>query len=241
MKKIVVVIPTYNESLSIERLIKEINLRLPRVKILVVDDGSPDKTADIVKRLKKQYSNLYLINRKGKGGRGSAVLAGFKYAFKYFKSDVYIEMDADLSHEPKELTQMLLKSKVNNVVLASRYLKRSKIVNWPLKRHVASRISNLLVRTILKLPLRDNTNGYRCYQKKAVKLLLNHTFINQGYMVLSESAYLLYKDGFELIEIPSVFVAKYMEKSNATIKEFLAAFKGLLQIKRAISNKPTKD
>ncbi|MFH2062055.1 MAG: polyprenol monophosphomannose synthase [Candidatus Beckwithbacteria bacterium] len=239
--KTVIVIPTYNESKSIKQLISIIFSILPQGMVIVVDDNSPDKTANLVKPLLKRYKNLHLIVRTGKGGRGSAVMAGFKYAFKHYNSDIYIEMDADLSHEPKELKQLISMSKSNNIILASRYLSKSKIVNWPIKRHIASRVSNLLVRLVLKLPLRDNTNGYRCYQKKAIKVLLNHQFINQGYMVLSESAYLLYQKGFELIEVPSVFVSKFMEKSNATIKEFLTAFRGLLQIKESINSKPTKD
>jgi len=241
MKKVVIVIPTYNECKPIQGLLSTIFRLLPEVRVIVVDDNSPDKTAEKVKSLLVKYKHLHLISRKGKGGRGSAVMTGFKHAFKHFKPDIYIEMDADFSHEPKEIKNIISLSKENAVVLASRYLKGSKIINWPIKRHLASRISNLLVRLVLKLPLRDNTNGYRCYQRKAIKILLGHQFINQGYMVLSESAYLLYQKGFKLVEIPSVFVSKYMEKSNATIKEFLTAFSGLLKIKENISSKPTKD
>lgn len=239
MKKTAIVIPTYNESASIEALIKELFLILPKAQVIVVDDNSPDKTAKKVKSLKKIIPNLTLIIRKDKGGRGSAVLTGFQYAYNSLKPDIFIEMDADFSHEPKELKNLIKKSRNNNVILASRYLKKSKIINWPLKRHIASRISNCLIRLILKLPLKDNTNGYRVYQRRAIKILLKHNFINSGYMVLSESAFLLYKEGFKLIEVPSVFVSKYMEKSNATVNEFISAFKGLLRIKNYINSKPT--
>lgn len=239
--KITVVIPTYNELPTISKLIKTIAKIDKNIFIVVVDDHSPDGTAQEVQQITRQNRNLKLIKRPGKGGRGSAVMAGFKWAHDHLNPDTYLEMDADFSHEPKELTTIFSYSKPKTIVLASRYLPESKIVNWPRKRHIASFLANTLIRLILRLPLKDNTNGYRCYSTDAIKVLLKHQFLNSGYIVLSESAYLLKKNGFALKEIPSVFVSTKADQTNATIKEFYAAFRGLLQIKNYINNKPTTD
>lgn len=228
--KIAIVIPTFQEAKNIKKLIEAVFLNEPRSEVIVVDDNSPDGTAEIVKKLKFKHKKLWLINRSGKGGRGSAVLDGFRLAYEKLKPDVYAEMDADFSHEPKELPNLIALAKKKTVVLASRYVRGSRIVNWPLKRHIMSQLSNKLIRVVLGFQLRDNTNGYRIYKEDAIKILLQHRFVNSGYIVLSESAYLLKQKGFQLIEVPSVFVNTKSEKSNASLQEFLNAFRGLLKI-----------
>jgi len=230
--KTAIIIPTFNERKNIEKLIPPIFSILPKAIILVVDDNSPDKTGRAVFGLQKKYKNLYLIKRKGKGGRGSAVIDGLKYILeKKPDVDVFVEMDADFSHEPQELPNIIRLSKPKTVIFGSRYVKRSKIINWPLSRRIASKISNGLIRLILNVGLNDNTNGYRCYRKDAVKLLVAHKYISSGYILLSESANLLHQNGFRFIEMPSVFYNQKLKKSNATLSEFLNAFINLIRIR----------
>lgn len=239
--KIVVVIPTFKEAATINKLVKTIFRLNPNIFVVVVDDNSPDGTAAEIEKIREYKHQLKLIKRNGKGGRGSAVMEGFKWASNHWRPNIFIEMDADFSHEPKELNNLISNSQPKKIILASRYLPQSKIINWPAKRHIASFLANSLIRLTLKIPLKDNTNGYRCYQEDAIKILLRHKFLNSGYIVLSESAYLLSKRGFALKEIPSVFISTKADQTNATIKEFYSAFKGLLQIRKHINSKPTKD
>jgi len=232
--KIAIVIPTYNEKDNIKKIIPQIFSLVPQSSLIIIDDNSPDKTADEVKKLRKKFPHLYLIKRKQKAGRGSAVIEGFKYADKYIRPQIYIEMDADFSHNPKELPQLIKSSKPKTVVLASRYVKDSQIINWPISRKITSFFANKLIRFILKLPIHDNTNGFRCYSKEAVNFLLNHQFKTQGYILLSEAAYLLSQKGFDFLEIPSVFRNRKLGKSNANLAEFLRSLPALFLIKRIV-------
>jgi len=232
--KTTIIIPTYNEKENIQKLIPVIFSVVPQCTIIVVDDNSPDGTAHQVLKLKSKYPQLHLIKREKKAGRGSAVIEGFKYAHKNMRPQVYIEMDADFSHNPKELPQLINFSKPKNIVLASRYVKGGKIVNWPISRRINSWLANLLIRFVLKLPLKDNTNGFRCYPKEAIQLLLNHDFISKGHILLGESAYLLYKNGFGFVEIPSNFKNRKLGKSNATLDEFFNSLLLLFQIKQKV-------
>lgn len=229
--KLAIIIPTFQEEKNLKKLLPEIFKFQPQAKIVVVDDNSGDGTLSVIKVLRKTYPGLILISRLGERGRGTAVLGGFKYALENLHSDHFIEMDADFSHAPKELKNLILLSEADNFVVASRYLKSSQILDWPLKRKVGSLISNFLIRFILKLPIRDNTNGYRAYQKKAVSLLLRHQFISRNYMVLSESAYLLFRKGFHPVEIPTVFLNRKKGKSNTNLGLFITSLIDLLKIR----------
>lgn len=232
-KKVSIVIPTYNEKENIRILITNIFKFLPKAKIVVVDDSPNDDTLKQIKGLRKKSDSVVVISRKKKEGRGSAVLEGLRYAFIKHKSDFYIEMDADLSHNPSELVTMLKVSKVGRVVLGSRYIKGSKIVDWPIERRIASKISNFLVKAILHNPLHDNTNGYRVYPREAVRYVLNKKFISKGYIVLSEMSYMLAKMNYEFLEIPTVFCNRKKGRSSANIKEFLRSFRDLIRIRFA--------
>jgi len=230
-KSSVIVVPTYNEEENIGKLVVQIFKVLPRTRVLVVDDSPNNKTVNEVKKLSRSYSGLSFIKRKKKGGRGSAVLDGFRSARENFNPDIYIEMDADLSHEPEELPRIVKLTRGKTVVLASRYVKGSKLVNCETKRKITSRISNLLVRLILGLPMNDNTNGYRSYPKSAVKHLISEKYISGGYIVLSETAYVLKKKGYSFVEVPSVFVNRQKGKSNTSLSEFYNAFITLVKLR----------
>jgi len=233
--KTVIIIPTYNERDNIKELIPAIFFIIPQAVVVIVDDNSPDATSAEVWRLKKKYSNLHLVKRKKKAGRGSAVIEGFKYAHEHINAQIYIEMDADFSHDPKELAQLIKLSKPKTIVLASRYVAGSKIINWPISRRLTSHLANFLIRFVLGIPIKDNTNGLRCYSKEAVHLLINRRFITQGHVLLSESAYLLYKNGFRYVEISTIFRNRIIGQSNATISEFINALKDLFRIKKSFN------
>lgn len=230
-QKIVIVVPTYNEKKNIKDLIDRIFRTVPKIYVVVVDDSPNKETIDEVKKLSKKYPRLKSIYRGSKLGRGSAVIEGFSYAKRTINPDIYIEIDADLSHDPKELNKIISQSKENTVVVGSRYVKGSKIVNWPLERRIASKFSNLLVRTILGIPMHDNTNGYRCYSRKAIGQVIKLKFISGGYIVLSEMAFNLKKRGFSFVEVPIVFRNRRKGESSASIREFLNAFFNMWKIR----------
>jgi len=213
---IAIIIPTYNEKKNIKHIIGAIRNILPTGHIVVVDDNSPDLTGKEVAKLEKEYSNIHLIERKEKSGRGSAVIAGFAYALKNKRAQIFIEMDADFSHDPQELSQLIGKVDDKTFVIASRYLSVSKIYGWPVSRRILSYFANVLIRFLLKIPVHDYTNGYRAYSRKAIEILVNHTFITSGYILLSEIIVVLYKSGFTNIGRHTEFCV--MAKSEKALK-----------------------
>lgn len=229
--KTAVIIPTFNESESIEKTISEIFSCASKTSVVVVDDSSPDETAQIVNKLRKKHKQLFLLRRRSKSGRGSAVIEGFKFALLELRPDIVVEMDADGSHPAKEIPELIKFSDPNTVVVASRYLKKSKIIGWPFVRLRASQLVNFLIRLLLGNPLKDNTNGFRSYPKSAVEILLNYKYISKGFILLSETTRVLKNSGFKFKEIPTTFVDRKLGKSNATPKEFFGSLKALLQMK----------
>lgn len=225
-----VIIPTYNEKKNIGDLIRDIFLLYPTASIVIVDD-STDGTSAVIEKLKIKYKKLYLIKRLKKSGRGSAVVEGFTFAFKKLNCSLFIEMDADSSHNPGEIVHLINKSVPKTVVIASRYLKESQIIDWLYSRKVTSRLANTLIRFLLQTSIVDNTNGYRCYTKDAIQVLVSHTFISSGFITLSEEAFLLKKKGFTFVEIPSVFTNRKKGKSSATIGEVVKSLIDLFRIR----------
>jgi dolichol-phosphate mannosyltransferase len=232
-----VVIPTYNERENIGRLIAEI-LKLPlKIGILVIDDNSPDGTGKVVDQMAREYDRVEIIHRIGKRGRGSACLAGFKRALEK-EVDYIVEMDADFSHDPKELPKLVEKVGRHDVVIGSRYLKESKIVNWGFKRTLFSHLANFYIGRVLGIPINDYTNGYRCYKTKALAQLDFNLINATGYIVLSETAYQLYKKGCSFGEVPIIFINRRRGKSNLTFREIWSAFIAVLGIRWRYRNYP---
>lgn len=227
-----VIIPTYNEALNIKNLIVAIRKAAGKAnKIIVVDDSTSDNTGEVVKTVAKGDKNVFLIARKAKKGRGSAVIDGFWFAQK-FRPSYFIEMDADFSHDPQAIPKLLAQiKKGNDIVIGSRYLPQSKILNWPLSRKIFSRFSNLYAKFLLGVPISDFTNGYRIYNEKSVKFLLSQNLRSTGYIMLSETAYKLKKAGFSFDEIPIVFINRKRGKSNTNLSEIMNAFLGILRIR----------
>lgn len=226
-----IIIPCYNEFENINILLQKISTQpIQNLKIIIIDDSK----YSYKNKIKKYFKNLKYIHRKKKLGRGSAVLFGIKTILKNLKkNDLIIEMDADLSHDPSELVRNIKFFKKNklDMLISSRYFKKSKIINWPQSRRVFSFLSNLLTRFLLNVPVSDYTNGFRIYScAAAIHINKNCGKIGDGYIVLSEILVSLYKQNFKIREIHSKFVNRIRGESNVTFSEIINALIGLIKI-----------
>lgn len=229
--RLLIVIPTYNEAENITALLQRLRSLYADAAIVVVDDGSPDGTASRVETLRATDSHIFLISRTGKGGRGSAVLAGLRFGLKDSYTH-FIEMDADFSHRPEEIERMLDTIPSCDMVVGSRYLPGSEIHHWGIKRTVFSYFANMFARFMLKIPMSDYTNGFRCYTREAVESLQMDRIDAKGYVVLSEVAMQLYLAGKKIGEIPTIFINRRRGISNLSSKEIQEAFLSILRIRR---------
>ena len=230
MKKIAIIIPTFNELDNIEKLIKEILKNIPESTIFVVDDSKQNEIGKLIssKNLKAKY-----FHRENVRGRGSAVLYGFTNALQKNEFDIFIEMDADFSHNPNELTRNIKYFSENNLdlLIASRYLKKSKIINWGLRRRILSKLSNVLARFLLGVKLKDFTNGFRIYSKRATEIITKRCGnIGDGFIILSEIVVVLKNNSFKIDEIETIFVNRTRGESSVNIKLVLASLYGILKL-----------
>jgi dolichol-phosphate mannosyltransferase len=233
MQNILVIIPTFNERENIGTLIDGIMAQPPYICALIVDDGSPDGTAEIVRAKQKQYgeSRLQLIVRmEGKAGRGSACMVGFRMA-REKGYDAAIEMDADLSHDPKDIPRFIAGLAEADVVIGSKYVKGGKVIGWEWYRHLLSRSANFYARIVLSMPTSDNTNGYRCYGSRALAFLPDLVIDGTGFTVIPQMAYQLYGKGMRLKEIPIVFTNRRRGTSNMSMREMTEGFLSILKIR----------
>ena len=225
----VIIIPTYNEKKNIKILLNKIFNILQNIRVLIIDDTpNQELKSEIV-----EFKNVTYIHREGKKGRGSAVLTGMNHALQNYDFTYLIEMDADLSHNPNEVPDNLafcLKNKID-LLVSSRYLKESKIINWPLKRKILSYLANLLAKNILKVPIQDYTNGFRIYSKKSSEhVVKNCGKVGDGFIILSEILVHLYYSGFNIQERSTVFVDRVRGNSNVNLIEIIRSLFGLLKI-----------
>jgi dolichol-phosphate mannosyltransferase len=202
--KALVVIPTFNEAENIPRLIPEILEKDASLEILVVDDGSPDGTAALVRDIMKGNPRVHLIERSGKMGLGTAYVAGFKYAIQA-GYDFVFEMDADFSHRPVEIPKFLLAAANADLVIGSRYINGVRVLNWPMQRLALSYTANVYTRFMTGLPLHDATGGFKCYRRSVLEAIDLDRIKSNGYAFQIEMSYKAWKKGFRLIEIPIVF------------------------------------
>jgi len=226
-----IVIPTYNERENVGPLCEALLARPEGVEVLVVDDTSPDGTAAAVEAAAARYADrLHLLLRAGKGGRGGAVLAGFAWGlqrgYRFF-----FEMDADFSHRPEEIPSFRKAIAEADVVVGSRYLPDSRILNWPPARTFFSRWANWYARFFLRIPITDYTNGFRCYRRRAVEALDVGAIRTSGYIVLSEIAYQLFLRGFRFAEVPTVFVNRRRGESNLSPGEITSALVSVIRLR----------
>lgn len=205
MPKALVVIPTYNEAENIPRLIPTVLSQAANLEVLVVDDGSPDGTAGLVRDMMSVDSRIHLLERPGKMGLGTAYVAGFKFAIEH-KYDFVFEMDADFSHSPKELPNFLRKMEDYDLVIGSRYINGVRVLNWPMQRLLLSYFANIYTRIITGLPVHDATGGFKCYRRTVLESIDLDTIKSNGYAFQIEISYKVWKRGFRIVEIPIIFL-----------------------------------
>lgn len=226
-----IIIPTYNAKAGIIKVISKALKKAPYAKIIVVDDNSPDQTSQLVTKKFASNSRVNLIIRKSKNGRGSAIIRGIKDGLKDKEIELFIEMDADLVHDPKDLPILINKSKRYDVVVASRYLLKSQIIKWSTKRKILSRLANLWIKFMLGISLSDNTSGFRCYKRNVLENIDLNSISSKGFIVLTEIAYQIYEKGFTFGEIPIDFKPVDINRSNLNLKEIKEAFFTVLRLK----------
>ena len=205
--KALVVIPTYNEAENIEDIIKRTLDVSPDVEVLVVDDGSPDGTGDIVEKIAKENPRVHLLRRPGKMGLGSAYVTGFKYAIKN-RYQWVIEMDADFSHDPADIPRFLELAKEYDLVIGSRYTNGISVVNWPLKRLLLSYFANVYARIVTGVPINDLTGGFKCFNRGVLEAIDLDRIISDGYAFQIEMNFHAWKKGFKIKEMPIIFVER---------------------------------
>lgn len=230
--KTFVVIPTYNERDNITNLINNIFLlKISDLKIIVVDDNSPDNTAQAVVQAQTVYPNLYLVKRNSKLGLGSAYIAGFKKALA-LKADLVIEMDADFSHDPKDLSRLIDACKNGaDLAIGSRKIKGGKIIGWNFKRHLMSNSAMLLSRMLLGFKTKDVTAGFRCFKRQVLEKINIDSIKSNGYAFQEELLYRTEKLGFTIKEIPVIFKDREIGQSKLGKKEIKEFFVILFKLK----------
>jgi len=200
-----VIVPTYNERENIDALISQL-LALPHgLDVLVVDDRSPDGTADVVRSWQAKSDRVHLLERPGKLGLGSAYRDGFRFALANGAQYVF-EMDADFSHDPAAIGEFLRQAESADIVLGSRYLNGVTVVNWPLSRLILSYSANVYTRLVTGLPLADSTGGFKCFRRRALEGIRLDKVKSEGYSFQIEMSYRCWRRGFRIKEIPIVFV-----------------------------------
>lgn len=236
MSNALVIIPTYNERENITMMLDTV-FALPKdFDILVVDDGSPDGTAAIVKNLQESYNTageqrLHLMERQGKQGLGTAYIAGFKYGLEN-GYDFLLEMDADFSHDPKDLVHLYLECAEfgNDLSIGSRYATGVNVVNWPMGRVLMSYFASAYVRMITGIPVTDTTAGFVCYRRKVLETIALDEIRFVGYAFQIEMKFLAWKYGFKLKEIPIIFTERTRGVSKMSTRIFREAFFGVMQM-----------
>ncbi len=229
----VVIIPTYNEKENIAQIIKAVTAFPQDFDVLVIDDGSPDGTASIVKQLQNELvGRIYLIERSGKMGLGTAYITGFKWAIDK-KYDYIFEMDADFSHDPADLPRLLDACDKDgyDVAIGSRYVSGVNVVNWPMGRVLMSYFASKYVHIITGLPIHDTTAGFKCYRRQVLETIELDKIHFKGYAFQIEMKFTSYKCGFKIVEVPVIFVNRRLGTSKMSGGIFSEAFFGVIRLK----------
>ncbi len=229
----VIIIPTYNEKENIEKMIRKVFSLEEAYHILIIDDGSPDGTADIVKRLQKEFpESLFMIERTGKLGLGTAYITGFKWSIEHGYEYIF-EMDADFSHNPDDLEKLYhaCKDQGADLAIGSRYCNGISVINWPIGRVIMSYYASTYVRTVLGMKIYDTTAGFKCYTRKVLETIDLDNIHMKGYGFQIEMKYNAYKLGFKLKEVPIIFVDRTEGTSKMSSGIFGEAFWGVIAMK----------
>ncbi|MCD4761046.1 polyprenol monophosphomannose synthase [bacterium] len=234
--KYLVIIPTYNEAENIVPLIEKIIKQYSDIDILVIDDNSPDRTAELVKNFQEDYpEHIFLLERQAKLGLGSAYQEGFAWGLKH-NYDYLISMDADFSHNPEDISH-LIKEQSYDIVLASRKIKGSQIVGWNSWRHFTSNGAMWFSRMILGIKTQDVTAGFKCYNQKFLEFLLSKNIKSNGYAFQIETIFLAEKNNFKVKEIATTFVDRAKGKSKLSLKDAIEFFINVFKLKFTPLNK----
>jgi dolichol-phosphate mannosyltransferase len=228
-----VIIPTYNEKENIENIIRKVFSLDKDFDILIIEDNSPDGTADIVKRLVGEFpERLFIEERKGKLGLGTAYIHGFRWALKRDYSYIF-EMDADFSHNPEDLLRLYdtAKNKGAEVVIGSRYITGVNVVNWPMGRVLMSYYASAYVRFVTRMKIRDTTAGFICYTRRVLQTIDLDNIRFMGYAFQIEMKFTAWKFGFKVVEIPIIFTDRTLGASKMSKGIFKEAVLGVISLK----------
>lgn len=229
----IVIIPTYNERENIENIIRTVFALEKVFHILIIEDGSPDGTASIVKTLQQEFpERLFMIERTGKLGLGTAYIAGFKWSLEHHY-DYIFEMDADFSHNPADLPR-LYKACADDgadVSIGSRYVSGVNVVNWPMGRVLMSYFASKYVRLITGLPIHDTTAGFKCYRRRVLETIDLDGIRFKGYAFQIEMKFTAYKCGFKIVEVPVIFINRELGTSKMNSSIFGEAVFGVIKLK----------
>ena len=229
----IVIIPTYNERENIERIIRAVFVLEHGFHILVIEDGSPDGTANIVKNLQKEFSErLFMIERQGKLGLGTAYITGFHWALEHGYEYIF-EMDADFSHNPNDLPRLYkaCAEEGADLSIGSRYVSGVNVVNWPMGRVLMSYFASKYVRLITGLPIHDTTAGFVCYRRRVLQTIQLDHIRFKGYAFQIEMKFTAYKCGFRVQEVPVIFINRELGTSKMNSSIFGEAVFGVIRLK----------
>jgi len=215
--KTLVIIPTYNERENIDRIVPQVLEKEPSIRVLIVDDNSPDGTGEIADRMAKENERVFVIHRQNKSGLGTAYITGFKFALER-DFDYVFEMDCDFSHDPKYIPDFLQAIKEHDLVLGSRYISGVNVINWPMSRLLLSYYANVYSRIVTGLPVRDATSGFKCFRREVLKVIDLEEVKSNGYSFQIEMSFRAWRKGFRIKEIPIVFEDRRLGQSKMSKK-----------------------
>lgn len=232
MSRSIVIIPTYNELENVKHIIEAVFSLPEDFHILIVDDNSPDGTAEIVKALQEKYAGkLHLEERRGKQGLGTAYIHGFKWGLKN-NYDFLFEMDADFSHNPEDLIQLKKACEEGaDLAIGSRYATGVNVVNWPMGRVLMSFFASVYVRMVTRMPIHDSTAGFKCYKAEVLRTIQLDKIKFKGYAFQIEMKFTTWKYGFKIIEVPIIFTDRKAGTSKMSTGIFKEAFFGVIWLK----------
>lgn len=222
LDKAVVIIPTYNEIANIEKMLENLHKLYPTLNILIIDDGSPDGTGNVIKSFQQKKTNLHLLQRNGKLGLGTAYIKGFKWALEH-NYEAVITMDCDFSHEPEAIPSFIEKLATNDLVVGSRYIGGIRIMNWPMQRLLLSYFASIYARIVTGIPFSDSTGGFNGYTNKALSTLKLDNVFSIGYAFQIEMKYKIWSKNLPCIENPITFFERNEGKSKMSRKIIVEA------------------
>ncbi len=230
LDKSVVIIPTYNEISNIQNMLETLERLHPSLHVLIIDDGSPDGTANVIKKFQTTKKNLHLLERKGKLGLGTAYIKGFKWALEN-QFEAVVTMDCDFSHEPEAIPSFTEKIGQYDLVIGSRYTGGIRIMNWPMQRLLLSYFASIYARLITGIPFFDSTGGFNCYSRKALSTLNLDKIFSIGYAFQIELKYKVWSMGLPCIEVPITFFERTEGKSKMSRKIIVEAVVNVFRLR----------